>query len=39
VKYAQDDDGAGIRGNEGSARVENNSEHDTMSAYVDSSEL
>jgi hypothetical protein len=39
VKYAQGDDNAGIRGNEGSARVENNSGHDTLSAYVDSSEL
>jgi hypothetical protein len=32
VKYAQDDDDSGIRGNEGSARVEYNSGHDTMSA-------
>ena len=28
-----------IRSNEGSSRVENNSVHDTVSAYVDSSEL
>jgi hypothetical protein len=39
VKYAQGDDDTGIRRNEGSARVENNSGHDTLSAYVDSSEL
>jgi hypothetical protein len=39
VKYAQSDDDAGIRVNEGSARVENNSGHDTLSAYVVSSEL
>jgi hypothetical protein len=39
VKYAQGDDDSEIRGNEGSARVENNSGHDTVSAYVDSSEL
>ena len=39
VTYAQRDDDASIRGNEGSARVENNSVHDTVSAYVDSSEL
>ena len=39
VTYAQWDDDASIRSNEGSARVENNSVHDTVSAYVDSSEL
>jgi hypothetical protein len=39
VKYAQGDDDAGIRGNEGIARFENNSGHDTLSAYVDNSEL
>jgi hypothetical protein len=39
VKYAQGDDDAGIWGNEGSSRVENNSGHDTLSAYVDRSEL
>jgi hypothetical protein len=39
AKYAQGDDDAGIRDNDGSARVENNSGHDTLSAYVDSSKL
>jgi hypothetical protein len=39
VKYAQGDDDAGIWGYEGSARVENNSGHDALSACVDSSEL
>jgi hypothetical protein len=39
VKYAQRDDGASIWGNEGSARVENFSVHDTVSAYLESSEL
>jgi hypothetical protein len=39
VKNAQGDDDAVIRGNEGSGRVENNSGHDTLSAYVNSSEL
>jgi hypothetical protein len=39
VKYAEGDDDAGIRGNEVSAMVENNSGQDTLSAYVDSSEL
>jgi hypothetical protein len=39
LKNAQSDDAAGIRVNEGSARVENNSGHDTLSAYVVSSEL
>jgi hypothetical protein len=39
VNYAQGDDDAGIRGNEGNARVENNSGHDTLSAYVDRFEL
>jgi hypothetical protein len=38
-KYAQGDDDSGMRGNEESARVDNNSGHDTVSAYVDSSEL
>jgi hypothetical protein len=38
-KYAQRDDYASIWGNEGSARFENNSGHETLSAYVDSSEL
>jgi hypothetical protein len=38
-KYAQGDDDYGRRGNDGSARVDNNSGHDTVSAYVDSSEL
>jgi hypothetical protein len=32
LKYAKGDDDAGIRVNEGSARVENNSEHDTWNA-------
>jgi hypothetical protein len=39
VKYAQLSDDASMRGNEGSARVENISEHDTVSVYVESSEL
>jgi hypothetical protein len=30
VNYAQGDDDSGIRGNEGSARVENNSAHDDV---------
>jgi hypothetical protein len=38
VKYAKGDDDAGIRGNESSAGVENNSGHDTLSASVNSSE-
>ena len=39
VTYAQRDDNASIRSNDGSTRVESNSVHDTVSAYVDSSEL
>jgi hypothetical protein len=39
VNFAQGDDDSGIRGNEGSARVEKHSGHDTVSAYADSSEL
>jgi hypothetical protein len=38
VKYAKGDDDACKRGNEGRARVENDSGHDILSAYVDSSE-
>jgi hypothetical protein len=39
VKYARSDDDFGMRGNESSARVEINSGHATVSAYLDSSEL
>ena len=39
VTFAQRDNDASIRSSEGSVRVENNPVHDTVSAYVDSSEL
>ena len=39
VTYSQRDDDPCIRRHEGSARVENDSVHDTVSAYVDSSDL
>lgn len=39
AEYARRDDDVSIRGFEGSARVENISVQDAVSAYVDSSEL